>query len=105
MVSYNTQIDNTNKKYKIQFEADNFDAFKWVEKVCRDAVDKNIVVSLKAFPTYKLVQELVSREVVETEIIEPHEKALFKAVRQQIERIETEQSLLSDKKQGLTDWG
>lgn len=78
MVSYNTQIDNKNKKYKIQFETDDFDAFKWVEKVCRDAVDKNIVVSLKAFPTDKLVQELVSREGVETEIIEPYEKAVFK---------------------------
>lgn len=104
MVSYNTQIDNKNKKYKIQFETDNFDTFKWIEKVCRDAVEKNTVVSLKGFPTYKLVQELVSREGIETEIIEPHEKALFKAVRQQIE---AEQSLLSDKKgyDGLTDWG
>ena len=102
MVAYNTEIDNENKKYKIQFETDDYETFKWVEKVCRDAVDKNIVVSLKAFPTYKLVQELVSREGVETEIIEPHEKAAFKAVRQ---RIEAEQSLLSDKKQyGLIDW-
>lgn len=102
MVSYNTQIDNTTKKYKIQFETDDYDVFKWVEKVCRDAVDKNTVVSLKAFLTYKLVQELVSRDV-KTEIIEPYEKAVFKAVRQ---RIEAEQSLLSDKKQdGLTDWG
>lgn len=102
MVSYNTQIDNTNKKYKIQFETDNFDAFKWAEKACRDGIDKNTVVSLKTFPTYKLVQELVSRGVVETEIIEPPEKAAFKVIQQ---RIEAEQSLLSDKKQGLTDWG
>ncbi len=102
MTLYNTQIDNKNKNYKIQFETDDYETFKWVEKVCRDAVDKNTVVSLKAFPTYKLVQELISRDFGETEIIEPHEKALFKAVRQ---RIEAEQSLLSDKKQyGLTDW-
>lgn len=78
MASYNTQIDNKNKKYKIQFETDDFDAFKWVEKVCSDAVDTNIVVSLKAFPTYKLVQELVSREGVETKIIEPYKEILLK---------------------------
>lgn len=102
MVSYNTQIDNKNKKYKIQFETDNFDTFKWIEKVCRDAVEKNTVVSLKSFPTYKLVQELVSRGVVETEIIEPPEKAAFKVIQQ---RFEAEQSLLSDKKQGLINWG
>ena len=95
MVAYNTEIDNENKKYKIQFETDNFDTFKLVEKVCRDAIDRNTVVSLKAFPTYKLVQELVSRGVVETEIIEPPEKAVFKVIQQ---RIEAEQSLLSDKK-------
>lgn len=78
MISYNTQIDNTNKKYKIQFETDDYDAFKLVEKVCSDAVDTNIVVSLKAFPTYKLIQELVSREGVETNIIEPYEESVFK---------------------------
>lgn len=75
MISYNTQIDNTNKKYKIQFETDDFDAFKWAEKICSEAVDTD---NLKAFPTDKLVQELVSREGVETEIIEPYEKAVFK---------------------------
>lgn len=53
MVAYNTQIDNENKKYKIQFETDDFDAFKRVEKVCRDAVDKNTVISLKISPIYK----------------------------------------------------
>lgn len=78
MVLYNTQLDNTNKKYKIQFETDDYDAFKWVEKICRDAVDKSIVISLKAFPTDKLVQELASREGVETNIIEPYEESVFK---------------------------
>lgn len=97
MVSYNTQIDNTNNKYKIQFETDDYETFKYVEKVCRDVIDTNIVVSLKDFPTYKLIQELVSREDIETEIIEPHEKAVFKAVQQQQAKIE--QSLLSAKKQ------
>ena len=78
MVAYNTQIDNKNKKYKIQFETDDYETFKWVEKVCRDAVDKNTVVSLKSIPTCKLAEELISRQGVETEIIEPHEKAVFK---------------------------
>lgn len=32
MISYNTQIDNTNKKYKIQFETDDYDSFKRAEK-------------------------------------------------------------------------
>ena len=39
MVSYNTQIDNTTKKYKIQFETDDYDVFKWVEKICSNTVD------------------------------------------------------------------
>lgn len=38
MVSYNTQIDNTTKKYKIQFETDDYDVFKWVEKICSNTV-------------------------------------------------------------------
>lgn len=75
MISYNTQIDNTNKKYKIQFETDDFDAFKWVEKVCRDAIDTD---NLKSLPTCKLAQELVGREGVEKNIIEPYEEILFK---------------------------
>ena len=75
MISYNTQIDNTNKKYKIQFETDDYDAFKWVEKICRDAIDTD---NLKSLPTCKLVQELVSREGVETNIIEPYEESVSK---------------------------
>lgn len=75
MVSYNTQIDNTNNKYKIQFETDNYETFKWIEKVCRDAIDTN---NLKSIPTFKLTEELVSRQGVKTNIIEPHEKAVFK---------------------------
>lgn len=75
MISYNTQIDNTNKKYKIQFETDDYDAFKWAEKICSDAVDTD---NLKSLPTCKLVQELVSREGVETNIIEPYEESVFK---------------------------
>lgn len=75
MISYNTQIDNTNKKYKIQFETDDFDAFKCAEKICSEAVDTD---NLKSLPTCKLAQELVGREGVETNIIEPYEKILFK---------------------------
>ena len=75
MISYNTQIDNTTKKYKIQFETDDYDSFKRAEKICSDAVDTD---NLKSLPTCKLAQELVSREGVKTEIIEPYEKILFK---------------------------
>lgn len=75
MISYNTQIDNTNKKYKIQFETDDFDAFKWAEKICSEAVDTD---NLKSLPTCKLAQELVGREGVETNIIEPYEESVFK---------------------------
>lgn len=75
MVVYNTQIDNKNKKYKIQFETDDYETFKWVEKICSEAVDTD---NLKSVPTCNLVGELVSRQGVETEIIEPYEKAVFK---------------------------
>lgn len=75
MGSYNTQIDNTNKKYKIQFETDDYTTFKWVEKICGVAVDTD---NLKSIPTYKLAEELISRQGVETEIIEPHEESVFK---------------------------
>ena len=75
MISYNTQIDNTTKKYKIQFETDDYDAFKRAEKICSDAIDTD---NLKSLPTCKLAQELVGREGVETNIIEPYEEILFK---------------------------
>lgn len=75
MGSFNTQIDNINKKYKIQFETDDYTTFKWVEKICRAAVDTD---NLKSIPTCKLAEELISRQGVETSIIEPYEKAVFK---------------------------
>ena len=60
MVSYNTQIDNTTKKYKIQFETDDYDVFKWVEKICSNTVDTDNL--LEVFSTCELVEELVSRK-------------------------------------------
>lgn len=75
MISYNTQIDNTTKKYKIQFETDDYDSFKRAEKICSDAVDTD---NLKSLPTCKLAQELISREGVETKIIEPYKEILLK---------------------------
>lgn len=55
MVSYNTQIDNTTKKYKIQFETDDYDVFKWVEKICSNTVDTDNL--LEVFSTCELVEE------------------------------------------------
>ena len=40
-ISYNAQINNIDKKYTIQFETDNFDYFKLVERACQQAIDKN----------------------------------------------------------------
>lgn len=37
--SYNAQINNTDVKYTIQFETDNYGYFKMVEKACRKAID------------------------------------------------------------------
>lgn len=44
-------------------------------KICSEAVDTD---NLKSLPTCKLAQELVGREGVETNIIEPYEEILFK---------------------------
>ncbi|RGF38902.1 hypothetical protein DW050_11440 [Ruminococcus sp. AF42-10] len=60
MVSYNTQIDNTTKKYKIQFETDDYDVFKLVEKICSNTVGTDNL--LEVFSTCELVEELVSRK-------------------------------------------
>lgn len=62
MVSYNTQIDNTTKKYKIQFETDDYDVFKWVEKICSNTVDTDTDNLLEVFSTCELVEELVRRK-------------------------------------------
>lgn len=37
---YNAQINNKDKKYSIQFETDNYEWFKEMEKVCQQYVDK-----------------------------------------------------------------
>ena len=37
---YNAQINNKDKKYSIQFETDNYEWFKEVEKFCQGYVDK-----------------------------------------------------------------
>lgn len=76
MVSYNTQIDNTTKKYKIQFETDDYDVFKWVEKICSNTVDTDSL--LEVFSTCELVEELVSRKDIETELIESPKTTSFK---------------------------
>ncbi len=39
--SFNSQLLNNEKKYKIQFETDNYDYFKFVEKACQKAIDEN----------------------------------------------------------------
>ncbi len=39
--SFNTQLLNNEKKYKIQFETDNYEYFKFVENACRKAIDDN----------------------------------------------------------------
>ena len=36
---YNAQIDNKNKIYSIQFETDNYEKFKNVEKICQSVID------------------------------------------------------------------
>lgn len=38
--SYNAQLDIKNGRYSIQFETNNRDYFKIVEKACQKAVDK-----------------------------------------------------------------
>lgn len=38
--SYNAQLNDKYKEYKIQFETDNYEYFKMVEKACQKAVDK-----------------------------------------------------------------
>ena len=60
MVSYNTQMDNTTKKYKIQFETDDYDVFMWVEKICSNTVGTDNL--LEVFSTCELVEELVRRK-------------------------------------------
>ena len=37
---YNAQINNKEKKYSIQFETENYEWFKDVEKFCQQYVDK-----------------------------------------------------------------
>lgn len=39
MTGYNAQIDNKNGKYSIQFETNNYEYYKLVEKACQKAVD------------------------------------------------------------------
>lgn len=39
--SYNAQLCRGENKYSIQFETNNYDLFKMVEKACQKAVDKN----------------------------------------------------------------
>lgn len=45
--SYNAQLDNKNGKYSIQFETENYDYFKLVEKACQKAIDKRDKAVLK----------------------------------------------------------
>ena len=40
--SYNAQMCRSEDSYKIQFETNNYEDFKMVEKACRKAVDNNI---------------------------------------------------------------
>ena len=37
---YNAQINNKEKKYSIQFETENYEWFKEMERVCQRYVDK-----------------------------------------------------------------
>ena len=37
---YNAQINNKDKKYSIQFETDDYEWFKDVEKFCQQYVDR-----------------------------------------------------------------
>lgn len=39
--SYNAQLDNKHKEYSIQFKTNNYEYFKFVERACQKAVDKN----------------------------------------------------------------
>lgn len=39
MTNFNTQINNENETYSIQFETDSRSLFKMVEEACRKAVD------------------------------------------------------------------
>ena len=39
--SFNSQLLNNEKMFKIQFETDNYDYFKFVEKACQKAIDDN----------------------------------------------------------------
>ena len=41
MTSWNAQICHGEKSYSIQFETDNYDYYKIVEKACQDAIDKS----------------------------------------------------------------
>ena len=45
--SYNAQIDSKSGKYNIQFETNNHDYFKFVEKACQKAIDKRDKAVLK----------------------------------------------------------
>lgn len=45
--SYNAQIHNKTGEYSIQFETNNYDYFKMVEKACRKAIDKKDKAVLK----------------------------------------------------------
>ena len=38
--SYKAQIDNAQRKYSIQFETENYEYFKLVEKACQKVIDK-----------------------------------------------------------------
>lgn len=48
--SYNAQINNADREYKIQFETSNYDYFKMVEKACQKVIDKRDKVALKELP-------------------------------------------------------
>lgn len=39
--SYNAQLDNVKEEYRIQFQTNDYEKFKFVESACQKAVDKN----------------------------------------------------------------
>lgn len=40
MTSYNSQVCKSEKSYKIQYETDNFDNYKYIEKEIRNQIDE-----------------------------------------------------------------
>lgn len=41
MTSWNAKICKAENSFRIQFETDNYDYYKMVEKACQDAIDKS----------------------------------------------------------------